>query len=84
MTDVTHSPATDWCACEPEGDERCGYRFLADAVIGKLNPVDGDEAEVALCIAAVERIAAYVESLPCTCVPALHSCRRCQALGRAR
>ena len=56
--DVIHDPATDWCACTPEGDERCDYRLLADAVIAKLNPRDGDEAEVALCITAVVDAAA--------------------------
>jgi hypothetical protein len=55
--DVTHDPQTDWCACEPEGADRCGYRLLADAVIAHLDVRDGDEAEVALCIDAVERAA---------------------------
>ena len=36
-------------------------------MIERLNPRDGDEAEVALCIAAVACITAYVTSLPCTC-----------------
>jgi hypothetical protein len=31
--DVIHDPATDWCACEPNGPKRCSYRMLADAVI---------------------------------------------------
>ena len=79
MPDVIHDPETDWCACTPEGDERCDYRLLADAVIARLNPRDGDEAEVALLIAAVGRITAYVESLPCN---AGSPCGRCAALGR--
>jgi hypothetical protein len=84
MPDVIHDPQTDWCACEPEGYWRCDYRLLADSVIDKLNPRDGDEAEVALCIAAVDRIAAYVTSLPCTCKPGPEDgpCGRCAALGQ--
>ena len=80
MPDVIHDPETDWCACEPNGDARCDYRTLADAVIETLNPPDGDEAEVSLCITAVERIGAYVQSLPCTCVD--EPCGRCAALGQ--
>jgi len=82
--DVIHDPATDWCACEPNGDEVCDYRLLADAVIARLNPRDGDEAEVALLIAAVARITAYVKSLPCTCKPGAENgpCGRCAALGQ--
>ncbi len=63
MSDVIHDPARDWCACEPEGDIRCGYRRLADAVIAKLDPRDGDEAEVALLITAVDRAAARIAGL---------------------
>ena len=70
--DVVHDPVTDWCACTPEGDERCDYRMLADAVIARLNPRDGDEAEVALLIAAVARITAYVKSPPITSARAAH------------
>ena len=65
--DVIHDPKTDWCACEPNSMNRCDYRLLADTVIEKLNPSDGDEAEVAICVDAIERIAAYVASLPCIC-----------------
>ena len=61
--DVIHDPVTDWCACEPLGDDRCDYRLLADAVVAKLNPRDGDEAEVSLCITAVNRAAASVAEL---------------------
>jgi hypothetical protein len=84
MADVIHDPETDWCACEPEGDERCDYRLLADTVIARLNPRDGDEAEVSLLIAAVARIIAYVKSLPCTCKPGPEDgpCGRCAALGQ--
>ncbi len=83
MPDVIHDPATDWCACEPNGTDRCGYRMLADAVIEYLNPPDGDDAEVAICISAVETIASYVASLPCACTPGYDGepCRRCAALG---
>jgi hypothetical protein len=63
---------------------RCGYRLLADAVIEQLNPPDGDEAEVGICITAIEGIAAYVASLPCTCKPGPEDgpCGRCNALGQ--
>lgn len=63
MPDVIHDPVTDWCACEPEGDDRCDYRLLADAVIASLDVRDGDEAEVALCIEAVERAATALPSV---------------------
>src|SRR6266568_3531632 len=63
MQDVIHDPVRDWCACEPEGDVRCGYRILADAVIAKLAPRDGDEAEVALLITAVYQAADRVAGL---------------------
>lgn len=71
MPDVIHDPATDWCACLPEGDVRCGYRLLADAVIG-------------ICISAVAAVADYVRSLPCTCAPGCDDepCGRCAALGQ--
>ena len=83
--DVVHDPATDWCACTPEGDERCDYRLLADAVIARLNPRDGDEAEVSLLIAAIGIIADFAESLPCDCMPDIYDrppCDRCRALGQ--
>ena len=86
MSDVIHDPQTDWCACEPNGPDRCDYRLLADTVIEQLNPPDGDEAEVSLCISTIEQIAAYVRSLPCTCLPrtsdATEPCGRCFALGQ--
>lgn len=63
MTDVIHDPRTDWCACEPNGADRCEYRMLADAVIEHLDPRDGDEAEVALCITAVEDAAATLKAV---------------------
>ena len=78
-TDVIHDPSAD-CTCESGDDDICEYRMLADAVIEKLDPRDGDEAEVALCIAAVERVAAYVQSLPCTCAD--EPCGRCAAIGQ--
>jgi hypothetical protein len=81
---VIHDPTTDWCACEPNGMNRCDYRLLADAVIEHLNPPDGDEAEVSICVTAVENIAAYVGSLPCACAPGYDDepCGRCTALGQ--
>lgn len=81
---VTHDPKTDWCACEPLGMNRCDYRLLADDVIEMLNPPDGDEAEVGICISAIAGIAAYVASLPCTCSPGYDDepCGRCEALGQ--
>lgn len=84
MPDVIHDPATDWCACPPEGDVRCGYRLLADAVIEHLNPPDGDEAEIGICISAVAAVADYVRSMPCTCAPGCDDepCGRCAALGQ--
>lgn len=84
MPDVIHDPRTDWCACEPNGMNRCGYRMLADAVIEHLNPPDGDEAEVAICIIAVEQIAAFVQSVPCWCLSGndVGPCERCEALGQ--
>ena len=84
MADVIHHPETDACACEPLGDVVCDYRLLADGVIEHLNPSDGDEAEVYLCRQAVERAAAFIESLPCTCKPGFDDdpCGRCAALGQ--
>ena len=43
MTDVIHDPVTDWCACEPDSDRRCGYRILADKVVEEFNPPDRAE-----------------------------------------
>lgn len=87
--DVIHDPRTDWCACEPYGDDRCDYRLLADTVITLLNPPDGDDAEVAICITAVERIAAFVATLICSCAridadEQVHGkpCPRCAVLGQ--
>jgi hypothetical protein len=84
MPDVIHDPKTDWCACTPNGMNRCSYRMLADAVIEHLNPPDGDEAEEGICITAVENVAAYVGSLPCVCTPGYDDepCSRCSALGQ--
>ena len=84
MTEVVHDPATDWCACEPNSMNRCSYRLLADAVVDELNPKDGDEGEESLCIDAIERVAAYVRSLPCTCTPGYDDepCGRCEAIGQ--
>ena len=86
MPDVIHNPLSDWCACEPGGRDRCGYRLLADAVCDSLNPPDLDEAEVAICIEAVDRITAYVKGLPCDCTPEMvadgEPCERCAVLGQ--
>ena len=76
-----------WCTCEPGSLDRCEYRFLADAAGSALNPPDGDEGEVVILIRAVEGIAAYVRSLPCTCDPGAAEydadpCGRCQAIGQ--
>ncbi len=62
MADVAHYPNED-CTCESNSDERCEYRMLADAVIAKLDPHDGDEAEVSLCIDAVSNVVARVADL---------------------
>jgi hypothetical protein len=58
--------------------------LLADAVIARLNPRDGDEAEVSLLIAAIARITAYVQSIPCICElsPDGEPCGRCAALNQ--
>ena len=82
--DVIHDPRTDWCACEPHGDVICDYRLLADAVIEHLNPPDGDEAEVGICITAIEQIADFVQSLICSCsrMDDDEPCPRCSVLGQ--
>lgn len=86
MSDVIHDPRTDWCACEPNSMDRCGYRLLADAVIEAFNPRDGDEAEAALCMEAIETARSYIESQDCTCTPVSAAgglaCSRCHALGQ--
>jgi hypothetical protein len=86
MTDVIHNPDTDWCACDPGSDRRCGYRLLADTVGDAFNVRDGDEAEVSLCMDAVEIARAYIQAQPCTCtlemVADWEPCPRCHALGQ--
>lgn len=83
---VVHDPNTDWCACEPDGADRCEYRLLADKVGDLLNPPDDDEAEVSLLMTAIERAAAYINAQPCTCTPGdiadRMPCPRCGAFGR--
>ena len=81
--DVIHDPRTDWCACEPNGADRCDYRMLADKVIERLNPPDSDEAEVALLMHALDVAADYITDQPCFCdqEPDL-PCFRCSALGQ--
>jgi len=54
-----HNP-DNLCNCEPGSIDACEYRMLGDAVVEHLGPRDGDEAEVALCITAVERVAAQI------------------------
>ena len=90
MTATAHTPAAS-CTCEPEGDDRCDYRWLADEVIRLLNPSDDDVAEVGILMDAVREVTDYVRGLPCTCAadagPPLwdvQPCGRCAALGRAR
>ncbi len=84
MTDVIHDPATDWCACEPHGKDRCDYRLLADTIIDQLNPPDGDDAEVAICMRAVGQAAEFIRGLPCTCPrrAGAEPCGRCAVLGQ--
>jgi hypothetical protein len=86
-----HTP-DDHCTCEPDptgaAADRCEYRLLADGIIAQLNPPDGEDAEVSICLAAVESIAGYVRSLPCICPPGAADydedpCGRCQVLGMA-
>lgn len=81
-----HDPAVN-CDCEPGDLMRkgvCEYRMLGDAVGDALNPPDGDEAEVAILIDAVNAAAEYIASAPCLC--ALEArygvCPRCRALGQ--
>jgi hypothetical protein len=85
MPDVIHDPDADWCACEPNGARRCDYRMLADKVIERLNPPDGDEAEVALLMLALDVAADYITDQPCFCdrEPDL-PCFRCSALGQLK
>jgi hypothetical protein len=76
------------CTCGPHDTDRCDYRLLADHIEDALNPPDGDEAEVSLCMDAVTKAADYIRSLPCTCGPGaaeneVDPCRRCAALGLA-
>jgi hypothetical protein len=84
MADVIHDPRTDWCACEPYGPVVCDYRLLADKVVDLLDPRDDDAAEVSACMDAVERVANYVKSQPCTCTPGHDDepCGRCAAIGQ--
>ena len=73
------------CNCEPYSASRCEYRLLADCVIEQLNPPDGEDAEVSICMDAVERIVTYVTGQPCACAgdPARYGvCPRCRALGQ--
>lgn len=84
MPDVIHDPRTDWCACEPNGTDRCEYRILADAIDGNFGVQDSDEAEVALLITTIERAATLIRSLPCTCEPGFgdEPCQRCRLMGQ--
>lgn len=80
-----HDPAVN-CNCESGADPRCEYRFLADAVIDAFNPADGDEAEVAICVAAVRQARDALKAIPCSCTPEMiedwDQCARCAALGQ--
>lgn len=87
-TTQAHDPDV-LCDCEPDGLNgrlTCEYRMLADSVGNQFNPPDGDEAEVALLMTAIEQAKAYIESQPCTCTPAdvddWEPCPRCRAIGR--
>jgi hypothetical protein len=88
-TSLRHDPDAD-CDCTPNapaGEPVCEYRILADVVGGLLNPPDYDASELSLLETAVERIAAYVKSLPCFCGPGAAAyeadpCGRCRALGQ--
>lgn len=80
---------TSGCTCQPDGqpEDICDYRLLGDTVAGTLNPIGDDTAEVAILGAAVERIAAYVRSLPCTCGEGVAAydedpCGRCSVIGQ--
>jgi hypothetical protein len=88
---VTAAHTADWCTCEPNHGDRCDWRLLADTICDLFNPPDDDVAEEAIVLAAVQRAADYIVSLPCTCVPGAgppdydeDPCGRCQALGRAQ
>lgn len=83
--DVIHDPLTDWCACEPNSGSRCGYRLLADAVVEAFNPPDGEDAEVAICVDAINAAAAYVRDQRCSCAfgARFGACPRCRALGES-
>lgn len=68
-------------------DEREKYQLLVEHIIDKLNPRDGDEAEVALCMEAIDKVVAFVEPHRCVCAldapeTGEHICPRCDALGR--
>lgn len=75
----------------PPSDDAQDYWTLRDQVIDKLNPPDEDVAEIDIMCRAVDRAAAYIEAIPCTCPPGAASrelpmgddpCGRCTVLGR--
>lgn len=84
---MAHDPE-ELCTCSPGADDLCEYRMVADLVIDRLTPPDQDMAEVTVVCEAVERLAGYVEDLPCTCPPDVappeygQVCGRCAVLGR--
>lgn len=78
-----------WLADGPAAHaEAQEYQELGDEIRDRFNPADGDEAYVALLIKAVQRAAAFIESIPCSCDAdaldgSVDPCNRCAALGRA-
>lgn len=66
------------------GDWEGSYRYLADAVIERFNPMDTDDAEEWICAQAIHRAADLIEKIPCRCNPdEMVYCQRCAVLGRA-
>ena len=78
---ATSSPTGDRLVRQHGHHRTLGHRMLADTVIGKRNPRDGDVAEVSLLISAVERDPASIDRRPCEC-PELsgETCGRSRAL----
>lgn len=73
----------------PSSDDAQDYWTLRDHVIDRLNPPDGETSEVHGMCTAIDRAAAFIETIPCTCPPGAADpmvyddpCDRCAALGR--
>jgi len=60
------------------------YEIVRDAVFRAFNPPDGDAAEEAIVVDAIERAARFIEIVrPCTCQSPEHApYNRCLVLGR--